>query len=136
MATVKFSRQELEKHIKLTNEVVEKIGLFGIPIESLTENEIEIEVLPNRPDLLSLEGFVRAIKSFIGKEKGSKKYKIHRPDKDYKITIESKVKEVRPYTACAIAKNLSLDNERIKSLIDLQEKLHMTIGRKRKSFAI
>ncbi len=136
MANVKFERQELEKHIKLTDEIVEKIQLFGIPIESLTENEIEIEILPNRPDLLSLHGFVRAIKAYLGKEKGLKKYKIKKPEKNFKVYIEPDVKDIRPYTACAIATNLSLDNEKIKSLIDLQEKLHATIGRKRKKVAI
>ncbi len=136
MATIKFSRQEFEKHIKISDEVIEKIGLFGIPIESLTEDEIEIEVLPNRPDLLSIQGFIRAIKAYLGKEKGLKHYTIHKPEKDYKITIDSSVKNIRPCTACAIAKNLSLDNEKIKSLIDLQEKLHTTIGRRRKKIAI
>ena len=136
MANVKFQRQELEKHIKLTDEVIEKIGLFGIPVESLTEKEIELEILSNRPDLLSLQGFVRAIKAYLGKEKGLKKYKINKPEKDYKAIIESEVKNIRPYIACAIATNLSLDNEKISSLIDLQEKLHATLGRKRKKVAI
>lgn len=136
MATIKFQRQDFEKHIKITDEVIEKIQLLGIPIESITEEEIEIEVLPNRPDLLSMQGFMRALKSYLGKEKGLKKYNIKKPEKDYKIIIEQEVKKVRPYTACAIAKNLSLNNEKIKELIDLQEKLHTTIGRKRKKIAI
>lgn len=136
MATIKFQRQDFEKHIKITDETIEKIQLFGIPIESITEEEIEIEVLPNRPDLLSLQGFIRAMKSYLGKEKGLKKYSTKKPEKDYKIIIEQEVKKVRPYTACAIAKNFSLNNEKIKELIDLQEKLHTTIGRKRKKIAI
>ena len=136
MANVKFQRQEIEKHIKLSSDVIEKIQLLGIPIEYINEKEIEIEVLPNRPDLLSIHGFIRALKSFIGKEKGLNKYTIHKPEKDYKIVIEKDVKDIRPYTVCAIAKNLSLNNEKIKELIDLQEKLHSTIGRKRKKAAI
>ena len=136
MANVKFKRAEFEKHIKLTDEVIEKIHLFGIPIESLTEEEIEIEILPNRPDLLPLYGFIRAIKAYLGKEKGLKKYKINKPEKDYKVIIEPEIKDIRPYTVCAIAANLSLNNEKISSLMDLQEKLHTTLGRKRKKAAI
>ncbi len=136
MAVIKLPRHEIEKHIKLSEENIEKISLLGIPIESITENEIEIDVLPNRPDLLSMHGFLRAVRAFTGKEKGLKKYKINKPEKDYKVLIESDVKDIRPYTACAIATNLSLDKEKIKSLIDLQEKLHTTIGRKRKKVAI
>ncbi len=136
MASVKFLRQELEKYLKLTDEVKEKISLFGIPIESLTEKEIELEILPNRPDLLSLQGFLRAIKSYTGKEKDIKKYKTSKPEKDYKIIVESGVTNIRPYTACAIVTGLSLDSERISSIIDLQEKLHVTLGRKRKKVAL
>ena len=42
MANVKFSRKELEKHIKLDSAILEKISLFGTPLESINENEIEI----------------------------------------------------------------------------------------------
>ncbi|MDO8508644.1 MAG: phenylalanine--tRNA ligase subunit beta [Nanoarchaeota archaeon] len=136
MANVKFTRSELEKSIKLTSDVIEKIELFGVPIESITDTEIEIEVLPNRPDLLSIQGFIRAVNNYLGKEKGLKKYKINKPEKNYKVFIDSEVKNIRPYTACAIASNLSLDDEKISSLIDLQEKLHSTLGRKRKKVAI
>jgi len=136
MANVKFSRKELEKHIKLDSAILEKISLFGTPLESINENEIEIEIFPNRPDLLSLQGYIRAFKAFLGKEKGIKKYKAKKPEKDYIVKIDSSVKQVRPFTACAIVKNLSFSIERIKEIIGLQEKLHSTIGRKRKKLAI
>jgi len=136
MATIKFPRKDFEKQIKITDEVIEKIGLFGIPIESITNDEIEIEVLPNRPDLLSIQGFIRAIRAYFGKETGIKSYKIKKPEKDYEVKISNAVKKVRPYTACAIVRNLPLDNGTIKEIIALQEKLHTTIGRKRKRVAI
>jgi len=50
--------------------------------------------------------------------------------------VEKQVKQTRPYTVCAIVKNLSLDDNKIKSIIDLQEKLHITLGRNRKKIAI
>lgn len=136
MATIKFPRKDFEKRMKITDEVIEKIGLFGIPIESITNDEIEIEVLPNRPDLLSIQGFIRAIMAYLGKETGIKSYKIKKPEKDYEVKISNAVKKVRPYTACAIVRNISLDNDAIKEIIGLQEKLHTTIGRKRKKVAI
>ncbi len=136
MTKVTFSRKEFEKEITLTKEVEEKINLFGAPIESLTKDEIEIEVNPNRPDLLSLYNYLRALKLFIGKEKGLKKYKINKPEKNYKITVDQSVKDVRPYTVCAIVKNLSLNDERIKDIINMQEKIAFTVGRNRKKMAI
>ena len=88
MANVKLPRKELEKHIKLNDEILEKISLFGTPLESINDNEIEIEVFPNRPDLLSLQGFLRSFKAFLGKETGLKQYKISKPDKNYIVEIK------------------------------------------------
>jgi len=136
MANVKFPRKEFEKHIKLTDSVIEQIPLFGTPLESLTKEEIELEIFPNRPDTLSMQGFIRSFKSFLGKSPGLKKYKINKPEKNYKVKIHPSVKTVRPYTACAIVKNLSFDDDKIKEIIDLQEKLHSTLGRNRKKIAI
>jgi phenylalanyl-tRNA synthetase beta chain len=136
MANIKFPRKEVEKHIKLTPENLDKIMMMGIPVESLSADEIEIQVLPNRPDLLSMHGFLRAIKAFIGKETGLKKYKILPREKNYKVKIDPSLKNIRPFTACAIVKNLKFNNETIKEIIDIQEKIHTTLGRNRKKLAI
>ena len=135
MAAVKFSRKEFEKYIKLTPEIEEKISMLGTHLESVTKDELELEILPNRPDLFSLHGFMRAFLSFIGK-KLVKEYKINKPLKDYEVKIDKSVKDIRPYTACAIVKDLKLDNEKIKEIIDIQEKIHATLGRNRKKIAI
>ena len=136
MATIKIKKAELKKHIKLDEGTIERINLFGAPVESQNAEEIELEIMPNRPDLLSAEGFIRALKSFMGKETGLKKYRVHSPEKNFKVKISQSVNEVRPYTACAIVKKLKLTDSRIKSLIELQEKLHATVGRNRKKAAI
>lgn len=134
MAVVKFPRKEFEKHIKVTEEIEEKIALFGTPLEALTKNEIEIEIFPDRPDLLSLQGYLRAFLCFLGKD--SRQYKVNKPTKDYAVKIDASVKDVRPFTACAIVKNLKFDDEKIKEVVDIQEKLHSTFGRNRKKIAI
>ncbi|HLF53586.1 MAG TPA: phenylalanine--tRNA ligase subunit beta [Candidatus Nanoarchaeia archaeon] len=136
MATIRIPKSELKKHIKLDESIIEKINLFGTPVESVTEEEIELEIMPNRPDLLSVEGFARAFKAFMNKETGLKKYRIHSPEKNFKVKISPSVNEIRPYTACAIVKKLNLDGKKIRTLIDLQEKLHATIGRNRRKAAI
>ena len=136
MTNIIFPRKELEKHIRINEEILEKISLLGTPLERADKNEIEIEVFPNRPDLISLQGFLRAFKSFLGEEKGLKEYIINKPEKNYKVYVKKEVNDLRPYTVCAILKNLNLDNEKIKDIINLQEKLHLTIGRNRKKVAI
>ena len=137
MANIKFSKKLFEKEIgKLNDEMQMRIAMFGTPVESVTDTEIEIEVFPNRPDLLSYQGFKKSFLAFLGKKTGLREYKVKKPEKDYKVIIDPSVKDVRPYTVCAIVKELILDENKIKELIDVQEKLHNTIGRRRKKVAI
>jgi phenylalanyl-tRNA synthetase beta chain len=137
MANIIFNRKQFEKEIgKLDKKMQNKISMFGTPLEKLDNNEIEIEVFPNRPDLLSYHGFKRAFLGFLGKQKGLKFYKINKPEKDYSVIIDNSVKDIRPHTACAIVKGLEFNDDKIKEIVDIQEKLHLTIGRKRKKVAI
>lgn len=137
MANIKFSRKLFEKEIgKLDEKMQNKIALFGTTLESFNDEEIELEIFPNRPDLLSYSGFKRSFLCFLEKNKGVTEYKIKAPEKNYEVIVDGSVKDVRPYTSCAIVKGLKLNNERIKEIIDLQEKLHNTVGRKRKKVAI
>jgi len=137
MANIKIPRKRFEKEIgKLDKAMQSKVALFGTTLESFDDKEIELEIFPNRPDLLSYSGFKRSFLAFLGKKTGLKKYKLNKPGKNYSVKIDGSVKNVRPYTACAIVKSLNLNDEKIKELIDIQEKLHITVGRKRKKLAI
>jgi len=137
MAIVNLNKRQFEKEIGSLNEKMrDRIAMFGTPLEEVGEDEIQIEVFPNRPDLLSFQGFKRSFLTFLGKKTGLKRYKINKPEKDYQVIIDSSVKKVRPYTACAIVKGLKLNDEKIKEIIDIQEKLHTTLGRKRAKAAI
>lgn len=137
MANVKFNKNKFEKEIgKLNTSMQQKIALFGMTVENLNNEEIELDITPDRPDLLSYEGFKRSFLGFLGKKTGLKKYKIYPPEKNYEIFVDSSVKEVRPYTACCIVRGLKLDDVKIKEIIDMQEKIHSTVGRRRKKLAI
>lgn len=137
MANIKFSKSLFEKEIgKLDDPMQNKIALFGTTVESLSSEELELDVTPDRPDLLSYQGFKKSFLAFLGKETGLKKYKLNKPEKDFKVIIDPSIENVRPFTSCAIIKGLKLDDNKIKELIDIQEKLHTTIGRKRKKLAI
>ena len=139
MAGIKFSKKEVEKHLgKITEELKEKISMFGTHFEGMDDESIELEILPNRPDLFSLQGFAKSFSAFLGKdkEKGLREYKVSKPEKNFEVKIDSSVKDIRPYTACAIAKDMKFDDEKIKEIIDIQEKIHATLGRNRKKIAI
>lgn len=137
MTVLTLDKKELEKLIgKITPEIENKINMFGTPIENITETEFSVDITANRPDLLSMQGFSRAILAFLNKKPGLKEYKVEPPEKNFKVIIDKSVKEIRPYTACAIVKNLKFTDERIKEIIDIQEKLHGSYGRNRKKLAI
>ena len=137
MTILTLNKKELEKIIgKITPEVEHKISMFGTPVESVTEEEFSVDITANHPDLLSISGFSRAILRFLGKKTGIREYNVEKGEKNYKVTIEKSVKKVRPYTVCAIAKNLKFNDEKIKEIIDIQEKLHGSYGRNRKKLAI
>jgi len=137
MSNVTFPRKQFEKEIgKLDEKMQNKIAMFGTPLEKFNDSEVEIEVFPNRPDLLSYQGFKRSFLAFLGKKTGLKEYKLNKPGKNFVVTIDSSVKDVRPHTVCAIVKGLKFDDDKIKEMIDIQEKLHLTVGRRRKKLAI
>ena len=136
MTILTVNRKELEKRIgKITPEMENKISMMGTPVEEITNEEVSVEIFPNRPDLLSLENFARAINQYNEKE-GIAQFKINPPQEDYTVTIRKTVKKVRPYTVCAIVKGIKFDEQKILEIIDVQEKLHNSIGRKRKKLTI
>ncbi len=137
MPTLNINRKVFEKLVgkKLPIEKLkDRISYLGTDLESVDENEIIVEIFPNRPDMLSVQGFARAFASFIGAKTGLRQYKAESSKE--KVIIDKSVANVRPYTACAIVKNLHFDDEKIKEVIDIQEKLHITYGRNRKKVAI
>lgn len=136
MATITIPRKEFDKNVKISGDIVDKVMNAGIAVDSYGDNEVVLDITANRPDLLSAQGIFRYLEAYYGKESGLKKYQINKPEKNFKVIIDKSVKDVRPFTACAIVKNLKFDDEKIKEIIDLQEKLHSTVGRNRKKLAI
>ena len=137
MPTININRNVFEKLVgkKLpTEKLKDRISLLGTDLEDVTEKEIIVEIFPNRPDMLSVQGFARAFSSFINVKTGLRQYKVE-PSHE-KMLVDKSVADVRPYTACAIVKNMHFDDEKIKEVIDIQEKLHITYGRNRKKVAI
>jgi len=115
-------------------ELIEKLPMIGADVDKVEGNDISIEFFPNRPDLTSVEGIARASRAFFEFEIGLKKYDIKKSD--IVMFVDSNVKKVRPFVVTALVKNITMTDELIKSLMDLQEKLHLGIGRDRKKVAI
>ncbi|MFH1668533.1 MAG: phenylalanine--tRNA ligase subunit beta [Candidatus Woesearchaeota archaeon] len=137
MPSVKLNKQvfnNLVGKVLSDKELSERIPMIGTDLETVGETEIDVEVFPNRPDMLSEQGFARAFSAFIGEKTGLRKYTV-KPSGS-KVIIDPSVAAIRPYTACALVKNLNFDDEKIREVIQIQEKLHVTFGRNRKKLAI
>lgn len=88
----------------------------------------------NRPDLWSAEGIARQIRWALGFQKGLPEYKVE--DSGVTVYVDEKLKDIRPYGLYAIVEGLSLDEEALKQMINLQEKVALTFGRRRREVAI
>ena len=116
--------------------LIEKIPLMGAAMQDTEEgaDDMSGEFFPNRPDLYSAEGIARSLRSFLGIRPGMQTYKVEETDID--VTVDKSVKSLRPYFLCGVVFDLEFDDALLKSIMDLQEKLHLTIGRKRSKLAI
>jgi len=137
MPTVTFNKRTVLELLgrKISDEqLADRISMLGTGFEGISGDEMTVEIFPNRPDLLSEQGLARALKTFMDIKRGFKIYDVKKSN--VKVVIDKSVKQVRPYTACAIVKGLKLTDDKIKEIIQIQEKLHITYGRNRKKAAI
>jgi phenylalanyl-tRNA synthetase beta chain len=137
MPTLKYNKKTILELIgrKISDEQLgNRISFLGTGFEGINDHEIEVEIFPNRPDLLSEQGMARALSAFMDIKPGFKKYDVKKSG--VKVVVDKSVKDIRPYTACAIVKGLKLSDDKIKELIQIQEKMHITYGRNRKKAAI
>jgi phenylalanyl-tRNA synthetase beta chain len=155
MPTVTVSRSHLfhSLGVSYSDEQFEDLCFeFGIELDQITtekeinskqgqnidknNSEIEevvykIEVPANRYDLLCLEGLVNALKIFLSLSKPIT-YKVYHQEKpEYKLIQRKETIGIRNFVVAAVLRNVKFDNRNLKSFMDLQDKLHQNIGRKR-----
>jgi phenylalanyl-tRNA synthetase beta chain len=116
------------------DEFIQNIPNIGADVERVIDNQIDIEFFPDRPDLYSVEGVARAMRAFIGHEPGLRKYNVN--NSDIKLIVDPSVLDVRPWVVCGLVRNVVFTDPFVKSIMDVQEKLHLTLGRKRKKVSI
>jgi len=137
MAMIEIDYNDVCKLIgkKIEKEkLVDRLAMMGAGVEEVDGDKIFIEILPNRPDWLSVEGLARSLKGFLGVEPGLLDYKT--VDGKIEVRVEKSVEKIRPYIVCAAIRGVKIDDALIKSMMQIQEKLHETFGRKRKKLAI
>lgn len=117
-STVKLSKDQIAS---LSNEVVYKI-----------------DVPANRYDLLCIEGLSRSLKVFLG-DMEAPTYEIREAsdEKSSIMTVKtSTTSTIRPFVVCSILRDVTFDEERYQSFIELQDQLHRNLCRQRTLVAI
>lgn len=139
MPVINFSYSDLIELVgrEVSREVVrERLPMIGADLKSAPDDadEFSFEFFPDRPDLYSVEGVARALRAFLDIEPGLRSYAVGESDVD--LFVDSSVRHVRPYIWSALVEGNDFTDPLIRSMMDLQEKLHLTLGRNRKKVAI
>ncbi|MDO8661155.1 MAG: phenylalanine--tRNA ligase subunit beta [Candidatus Woesearchaeota archaeon] len=88
----------------------------------------------NLPYLWSVEGLARFLRGILGLQVGITELKTEK--QQYNVLVDPSVNIVRPYIACFVAKGPALTEELLIQLIQIQEKLSESFGRKRSKVSI
>ncbi|KAA8593744.1 hypothetical protein FQN60_004578, partial [Etheostoma spectabile] len=97
----------------------------------------KIDVPANRYDLLCLEGLVRGLQVFKNKLEAPRYRRVSPVSGEpQKLFITKETVAVRPHAVAAVLRNITFTQERYDSFIELQDKLHQNICRKRSLVAI
>src|SRR5256884_1794817 len=115
-------------------ECVDRITFMGAGPESVQGDVMTFDIFPNRPDLYSVEGIARGLRGFLGLEVGLPSYRVE--PSGIEFVVDPSVADVRPYAVGGVVRGIELDDALLRSLVDLQEKLHLTAGRRRRKVAI
>ncbi|QCS41009.1 phenylalanine--tRNA ligase subunit beta [Natrinema versiforme] len=120
---------------KSDDELIDDLFGLGLEFEGRTEEgAFELEFAPDRLDRLSVEGVARSMRYQYGDARGTHVPSPNSPE--WTIEVDESVPDERPYVTGAVVRDIDLDEESLESLIQLQEKLHATMGRKRAKGAI
>ncbi|XP_061574753.1 phenylalanine--tRNA ligase beta subunit [Cololabis saira] len=97
----------------------------------------KIDVPANRYDLLCLEGLVRGLQVFKNRVEAPRYTRVSPVGGEtQRLIITKETAAVRPHAVAAVLRNITFTQERYDSFIELQEKLHQNICRKRSLVAI
>jgi phenylalanyl-tRNA synthetase beta chain len=117
-------------------ELLERIPMMGADLHDCNKEtgEIAMEFFPSRPDLFSVEGIARALRAFTGMQTGLRRYEVE--ESGITLTRDASVEGVRPHVVGGVIRDVRMTDELIRSLMEVQEKLHLTMGRKRAKVSI
>ena len=137
MPVIALSYPRLQKLVGKVSkkQISESLPFLGLDVESEDEKTVRVEYSPNRPDYSTDFGIALGLQGLLGIKTGAIKLKIKKSNQ-YRINAAPSVSKIRPYVTGIIAKNGKINDDVLEQLIQMQEDLHMGIGRKRKKSSI
>jgi len=117
-------------------ELIRVLSELGSDVTGLdpTTNSLRINLLPGRPDMFDSCGLARCLKGYLGIETGLTAYSFD--NSGIQIRVQPGLEQVRPFICAAVVRNIHLDDELVKVMMDLQENLHWGLGRNRRRASI
>jgi len=137
MPTVSVSHRDICKLLGRQigfEKLCERLPFLGVEVDEIVGDEIKLEVAHNRPDLLGPEGVARALKGFLGIEVGLPKYKLQ--SSGVVVEVDDSTRAIRPYIVAGVVEGVRLNDENVAALMQIQDKLHDTLGRNRRRGSI
>ncbi|MGC9345827.1 MAG: phenylalanine--tRNA ligase subunit beta, partial [Candidatus Bathyarchaeales archaeon] len=137
MPAINLYRDRFSKFVgrSLTvEEMAERLPWIGVDIEEIGTDYVKVEFNPNRIDFSSYAGIARALQGLMGWKTGLPKYKVHKGD--IILKIDESVQKVRPYMLSAVIRNIKLDEDSVREIMEIQEDLHWGVGRDRRKASI
>lgn len=133
MAQLQIELADLQELVSVEKkEAMDTLTMLGFPTEELEDGRLNVEVTPNRPDALCIEGVARVLRCY--KTGKPAEYNVGKPK--IKLAVDESVKSVRPFIGGAAIRNVKMTDSLLRSMMQVQEKLHETLGRKRRKMAI
>jgi len=137
MPVVTFQRPDLCRLIGQDvpmERLAERMPQIGGDLDRVEGEAITIEWFPDRPDLLTPEGTARALRAFLDLAPGMPGYPVDAARTE--LRVDPVVQAVRPHAALCFVRGVPFDEGLVKAVVDAQEKLTLTMGRRRRKIAI
>jgi phenylalanyl-tRNA synthetase beta chain len=103
--------------------------------ESSGELKLELNDT-NRPDLWCVEGIARQIRPYLDRKAAAYPFYARKTGTASVINAAPSIRTIRPFIGACIARGLSIDDETLVQLIQTQEKLGESFGRRRQLVSI
>ena len=140
MPTINVEQNLLRKFVESRGRVHDvedmafRLPLMGTDIDTCDDDVLDIEIFPDRPDLLSPETLFHGMMPFLHDSPPNPRLSVTHGTISMRVSPD--LANIRPVILGAVIRGVDFDEDMIKRLMEHQEKLHFALGRGRKRASI